>query len=327
MRIYKEQNISVSSNPYMEDAMRIIGTNAFRRLGYKTQVFVNDYGDHYRTRLTHSMEVGILAKEIASRVSANEDLCFALGISHDIGHPPLGHIGENIINKVLSDYSDKKFNHNYHGFFILTKMETISPMFDGLNLTIEFLESMAKHNGAKRLIEDNNEYVINYFKKHNLDLSQELSANGKIAAIADDITYICHDIEDGIKANFLTQEQIYEYLDFLPIKNCSVRSMITMLKQHFVTDLIQNNLSFSKECFNIMKNLREFLFDNLYLSSKIADLFSEKQRRLESELKKYLTRQSDLPKEWILFIENNDINFADGVCYYLACMTDRYLYK
>ncbi len=201
------------------DRDRIINSSAFRRLQYKTQVFVNYQGDHYRTRLTHSLEVAQTARWIAGALKVNKDLAEIVSLAHDLGHPPFGHAGEDALNDAMKKVSREiGFSHNEHTLKIITKLESYFIEFDGLNLSWEVLEGVVKHNGPvflKKLLfrnpnKHNNNYIEKYNLMHDLDLERFASLEAQISGIADDITYNNHDIEDGLRAGLFEIDQLLE---------------------------------------------------------------------------------------------------------------------
>lgn len=193
---------------YARDRDRIIHSSAFRRLKHKTQVFVYHEGDHYRTRLTHSIEVAQVARTIARALGLDEDLCEALALAHDLGHTPFGHAGERELNRLMAEYGG--FDHNAQSLRIVTRLERHYAEFDGLNLTWETLEGLVKHNGPLVTREGDPagawrerglpEAIIEYSHGHDLELWSYPSAEAQVAAISDDIAYNAHDIDDGLRA-------------------------------------------------------------------------------------------------------------------------------
>ncbi len=221
-RLYREPE-SNTRTVFQRDRDRIIHSTAFRRLEYKTQVFVNHEGDHYRTRLTHSLEVSQMARGISRSLALNEDLAEALALAHDLGHTPFGHSGEDALAEVMEPYGG--FDHNGHTLRIVTSLEQRYAAFDGLNLTWETLEGIAKHNGP--LIKKSPTSILNkligrepkdglpralkeYNEKHDLELETYASAEAQVASLADDIAYSNHDIDDGLRAGLLKIEQLDE---------------------------------------------------------------------------------------------------------------------
>ena len=190
-------------SPFQRDRDRIIHATAFRRLQYKTQVFVYHEGDHFRTRLTHSIEVAQIARSIARQLALDEDLAEALSLAHDLGHPPFGHAGEDALNAAMKPHGG--FDHNAQSLKAVTLLETRYGGFDGLNLTWETLEGLAKHNGPLRRPAP---YIAEYDARHPLDLATHASAEAQVAAISDDIAYNNHDLDDGLRARLFTLEEV-----------------------------------------------------------------------------------------------------------------------
>ena len=190
---------SATRSPWQRDRDRIIHSTAFRRLQYKTQVFVNHEGDFYRTRLTHSLEVAQIARSVARELALNEDLAETLALAHDLGHPPFGHAGEDALAAAMKPFGG--FDHNAQSLRVVTLLETRYAAFDGLNLTWETLEGLAKHNGPLRKPPH---YVADYSARHDLELLTFASAEAQVAALADDIAYHSHDLDDGWRAALFT---------------------------------------------------------------------------------------------------------------------------
>ena len=209
-RLYPESE-SKTRDCFQRDRDRIIHSTAFRRLEYKTQVFVNHEGDHYRTRLTHTLEVSQIARTIARCLGLNEDLAEALALAHDLGHPPFGHAGENTLAELMRPYNG--FDHNAQTLSVITRLERRYPNFDGLNLSWETLEGTVKHNGpvievnaAKKLPREIEEYNL----KNDLMLDTYASGEAQVAALADDIAYNNHDIDDGLRAKLFEIEALFD---------------------------------------------------------------------------------------------------------------------
>lgn len=201
-RLYPEAGGDLRS-PFQRDRDRIIHATAFRRLQYKTQVFIYHEGDHFRTRLTHSIEVAQIARSIARLLALDEDLAEALALAHDLGHPPFGHAGEDALNAAMKPYGG--FDHNAQSLKAVTLLEARYGGFDGLNLTWETLEGLAKHNGPLRRPAP---YIAEYDARHPLDLGNHASAEAQVAALADDIAYNNHDLDDGLRARLFTLEEV-----------------------------------------------------------------------------------------------------------------------
>ncbi|MCF6195615.1 MAG: dNTP triphosphohydrolase, partial [Emcibacter sp.] len=198
-------------SPFQRDRDRIIHSGAFRRLIHKTQVFVYHEGDYYRTRLTHSIEVAQIARSIAIVLGLNDEIAESLALVHDFGHTPFGHSGEEAMNAVMTPYQG--FDHNAQSLRVVTKLEQRYGGFDGLNLTWEVLEGLAKHNGPlceKGQFDGLNVNLRTYNDLHDLELHTFASAEAQVAAVSDDVAYNNHDIADGIRAGLLTMEQLEE---------------------------------------------------------------------------------------------------------------------
>ena len=207
---------SKTRSPFRRDCDRVIHSTAFRRLKHKTQVFVFHEGDHYRTRLTHSLEVAQIARALARQLGLDEDLTETLALAHDLGHPPFGHAGERALDKCLKAYGG--FDHNAQTLRVLTALEHRYPEFDGLNLTWESLEGIVKHNGplAERSGDPAGRYIesgvpagiSDYNRKYDLELSSFASLEAQVAAFADDIAYDAHDIDDGLRAGLFEVDDL-----------------------------------------------------------------------------------------------------------------------
>ena len=227
-RIVKELESSIRS-PYQRDRDRIIHSSSFRRLKHKTQVFVNTVGDHYRTRLTHSMEVSQIARTIARHLSLNEDLSETLSLSHDLGHTPFGHAGEEVLCECMNKYGG--FDHNIQTLRIVTVLEKKYYKFNGLNLTIETLDGLIKHNGPVNNINDHKKIIPENLFYNKIKFNNYPSLEAQVASISDDIAYNNHDLEDGLRAALFT---IQSFNTILPIKS-------------LITKHLKNNKKYRKE--------------------------------------------------------------------------------
>ncbi len=203
---------------FQRDRDRIIHSNAFRKLEYKTQVFINYEHDYYRTRLTHSLEVAQIARSIARRLGLYEDITECIALAHDLGHPPFGHTGEDALKKSVQDLnldSEKyEFDHNVQAIRILTYLEQKHADFDGMNLSWEVIEGVAKHNGPllgrNAVSHTNNQLLLEYNEKYDLKLEEFSSVEAQVASIADDIAYGVHDLDDALRANLVTVEDLLD---------------------------------------------------------------------------------------------------------------------
>ena len=289
-RIFKE-SLSKYRSPFQRDRDRIIHSASFRRLKHKTQVFVNTEGDHYRTRITHSMEVAQIARSIARYLNLNEDLAETLSLAHDLGHTPFGHAGEDSLDECMEEYGG--FDHNLQTLRIVMFLENKYLRFSGLNLSIETLEGLLKHNGP---VDDldlvDNLIGIKKFKNM-IKFETYPSLEAQISAISDDIAYNNHDIQDGIKANLFKLEELVEINFFRDIykkyknkinkKNYKIATyqIIRDSIDLMIKDLINNtkkNLSYNK-----IKSLK----DINKTSFLIVD-FSDKIKRSENEIRFFL---------------------------------------
>jgi len=350
-RIYKEIENSIRS-PYQRDRDRIIHSSSFRRLKHKTQVFVNTEGDHYRTRLTHSMEVSQISRTLARFLGLNEDLTETLSLSHDLGHTPFGHAGEDILSECMNNHGG--FNHNIQTLRIVTFLENKYYRFYGLNLTIETLDGLIKHNGPiKNIIPYKNILQKNLFnKRFAFNLFPSLEA--QVASISDDIAYNNHDLEDGLRAGLFTINKIttIPYLSKLikkhhknikyfrkeTIVNQIVRDLINLMVNDVVNTTKKNLkkinprsiydiykqdhliVDFSDKMKKIDKQIKDFLKHNMYNHKKVV-VNTNKGKKIIEDLFKYLLKN---PKKYIsldlLKAEKKERVIAD----YIAGMTDRF---
>lgn len=226
-RLHEEPE-SKTRTPYERDRDRIVHSSAFRRLRGKTQVFVAHEGDHYRTRLTHSLEVAQIARSVARVMGLDDDLAETLGIAHDLGHPPFGHTGEDVLDACMEGYQG--FDHNAQTLRVLTKLERKYPLFDGLNLTWETLEGVVKHNGPLirygQKFEDLPIAIQEYNNTHDLELDSWPSLEAQVAAHADDIAYNNHDIDDGLRAGLFSLTELREEVPMVE------RVLLTVERDH-----------------------------------------------------------------------------------------------
>ena len=289
-RIYKE-SISKYRSPFQRDRDRIIHSASFRRLKHKTQVFVNTEGDHYRTRITHSIEVAQIARSIARYLNLNEDLAETLSLAHDLGHTPFGHAGEDALNDCMNSHGG--FDHNLQTLRIVMFLENKYLKFKGLNLTIETLEGLLKHNGPVNDLDlVNNLIGIKKFKNRiNFNTYPPLEA--QISAISDDIAYNNHDIQDGIKANLFKLEELIEINFFKDIYR-KYKSKINKNNYKITTyQIIRDSIDLMiKDLIkNTMKNLKKNkikTFKDIDKTHFIIVDFSDKIKSSESEIKLFL---------------------------------------
>ena len=304
-RIFKE-SLSKYRSPFQRDRDRIIHSASFRRLKHKTQVFVNTEGDHYRTRITHSMEVAQIARSIARYLNLNEDLAETLSLAHDLGHTPFGHAGEDSLDECMDDYGG--FDHNLQTLRIVMFLENKYLKFSGLNLSIETLEGLLKHNGPVNDLDlvDSLIGIKNF--KNMINFNTYPSLEAQISAISDDIAYNNHDIQDGIKANLFKLEELVEinfyrdiykkYKNKINIKNYKIvtyqiiRDSIDLM----IKDLIYNTKK------NLINNKIKSLKDINKTSFLIVD-FSDKIKNSENEIRYFL--RSKMYNNRNVLVKNN----------------------
>ena len=297
-RFFKEKK-SILRSPYQRDRDRIVHSTAFRRLKHKTQVFVNTTGDHYRTRITHSLEVAQISRTLAKYFKLNEDLCETLSLAHDLGHTPFGHAGEEALNECTIGCGG--FDHNIQTIRIVTLLENRYYNFKGLNLTFETLDGLIKHNGPiKDLSKFNNIMGENFFKKK-FNLKNSPSLEAQIASISDDIAYNSHDLEDGIRAGLIKLEDL-KNLPFLNLilkkhnKNFNKYPQDLVLRQiirEIINEMVKDIIINIKR--NIKKNKVTNIFD-VYKSKYPIVCFTNKMKLFDIEIKKFLMRKMYLHK-------------------------------
>jgi len=291
-RIYNEPENSIRS-PYQRDRDRIIHSSSFRRLKHKTQVFVNTEGDHYRTRLTHSMEVSQIARTLARSLGLNEDLCETLSLSHDLGHTPFGHAGEEVLNQCMGRYGG--FDHNIQTLRVVTSIENKYYKFCGLNLTIETLDGLIKHNGpVKNLVQYktilkkdlfSNKIVFNAFP----------SLEAQVAAIADDIAYNNHDLEDGLRAGLFTIKKISSITYVSKLINKHVKNIKNFRREIIINQIVRDliNLMVLDVINTTNKNLKRSnpqLINDIYKQDRLIVDFSDKMKMIDKQIKDFLKR-------------------------------------
>ena len=289
-RIYKE-SLSKYRSPFQRDRDRIIHSASFRRLKHKTQVFVNTEGDHYRTRLTHSMEVSQIARSIARYLNLNEDLAESLSLAHDLGHTPFGHAGEDSLNECMANYGG--FDHNLQTLRIIMFLENKYLKFTGLNLSIETLEGLLKHNGPV----DDLDLVDNLIDirkfKNMINFNTFPFIEAQISAISDDIAYNNHDIQDGINANLFKLEELVEISFFKDIykkyRNKINKQNYKIATYQIIRDsidlMIKDLINNTKK--NLISNNIKTLKDINKTSSLMVD-FSDKIKNSENEIRYFL---------------------------------------
>ena len=352
---------SATRTPFQRDRDRIIHSTAFRRLKQKTQVFVAHEGDHFRTRLTHSLEVAQIARSIARTLGLDEDLAEALALAHDMGHPPFGHAGEDQLDECMAAYEG--FDHNAQTLRIVTKLEVRYPTFEGLNLTWELLEGLVKHNGPMVTEDTPLESMPAAFRDYanfmDLEPHQYAGPEAQVAALSDDIAYNNHDIDDGIAAGLFTIDDLMD----LPIVGDEFRSVklefphlsdrmvsyeaVRRLIGLWVNDLVEETrrrakqyapqsaaevramevplVAFSDGLESRQRALRAFLHERMYKHYTVNRMRSKAKRMLAELFEIFLTEPDTLPPPWRQdATQASEARRARIVCDYIAGMTDSY---
>jgi len=292
-RLFKE-NKKDPRTPFQRDRDRVIHSASFRRLKHKTQVFVNTEGDHYRTRLTHSMEVSQISRTIARALNLNEDLCETLSLAHDMGHTPFGHVGENVLNDCM--YKHGGFDHNIQTLRIVTLIEEKYYGFKGLNLTLETLDGLIKHNGPVfNIIKLNKILKLNTFK-NKINFSRAPHLESQVSSISDDIAYNNHDIEDGIRANLFSLNEIIEIPFFRKIFNRHKKNIKKYRKELIISQLIREsiNLMVKDIIENSRRNITKYKIkslNNIYICNKPIVCFSNKMKETDKQIKIFLNHK------------------------------------
>ena len=291
-RIYKEPEHSIRS-PYQRDRDRIIHSSSFRRLKHKTQVFVNTEGDHYRTRLTHSMEVSQIARTLSRSLGLNEDLSETLSLSHDLGHTPFGHAGEEVLNQCMGKYGG--FDHNIQTLRIVTSIENKYYKFCGLNLTIETLDGLIKHNGpVKNLVQYKTILKKNLFS-NKIVFNAFPSLEAQVAAISDDIAYNNHDLEDGLRAGLFTIKKISSITYVSKLINKHVKNIKNFRREIIINQIVRDliNLMVLDVINTTNKNLKRSnpqLINDIYKQDRLIVDFSDKMKMIDKQIKDFLKR-------------------------------------
>ena len=322
-RLHHEPEAPTRS-PWQRDRDRVIHSSAFRKLQYKTQVFVNHEGDFFRTRLTHSIEVSQVARSVARELGLDEDLTEALALAHDLGHPPFGHAGEDALNIAMKPFGG--FDHNAQSLRVVTLLESRYAGWDGLNLTWETLEGLVKHNGPLR---NPPAYIADYNDRHKLDLNTYAAAEAQVAAMADDIAYLSHDLDDGLRARLFTTEE----LSHLPIvgpalvaaRMSSLDVPPPRLRHETIRRAKAPVVAFSPPVAEANQAIKDFLRSRMYRHWRVNRM-TAKARRLTEELFRLLhAAPTMLPDDWRARAgEPGTQRAAMIVGDYVAGMTDRY---
>jgi dGTPase len=348
---------------YQRDRGRIIHSSAFRRLTYKTQVFVYHEGDHYRTRLTHSLEVAQIARTVASALALEEDLAEAIALAHDLGHTPFGHAGEEALDEALA--GNGGFDHNAQSLRVVTRLESRYASFEGLNLAWETLEGLVKHNGPlldasgaptpRYQAKGVSRAILNYDALHPLLLHSHASLEGQIAALADDIAYNNHDLDDGLRAGLVPLAKIREvplvarYIDVVEARHGTLAdtSLIYEVNRRLISEMVHDLVretgdrllrlapqspedirlagfpvaGFSEALTRELAELRDFLLREFYLNPRITAIMDGARKIVRDLYAYFLSHPEKLPESWRLAAAQGEKERVIGD--FVAGMTDR----
>jgi dGTPase len=350
-RFYNE-SLSMLRTPYQRDRDRVIHSTAFRRLKHKTQVFVNTAGDHFRTRMTHSLEVAQIARTLAKHFNLNEDLCETLSLAHDLGHTPFGHAGEESLNECMSDYGG--FDHNLQTLRIVTLLENKYYHFKGLNLTYETIDGLVKHNGPISDTSEIKKFLGDKFLKGKIKFNLNSSLEAQIAAISDDIAYNSHDLEDGLRANLYKIEDlqkipvlsdiIHKHKKYIKQKGVDlvIRQIVREIINAMVKDIILNTeknikhrkiksisdvlkcnekIVYFSDIMNLFDlNIKSFLKEKMYFSKDVYRNTNKGKKIIKFLFDKIRKK----PKKFINKNMQNSNHIERSISDYIAGMTDRY---
>ncbi|WP_102110085.1 deoxyguanosinetriphosphate triphosphohydrolase [Oceaniglobus roseus] len=354
-RLHPEEE-STFRSCFQRDRDRIIHASAFRRLKHKTQVFIEHEGDYFRTRLTHSIEVAQVARTIAGVLGLNAELTEAIALAHDLGHPPFGHTGEEALQALMAPYGG--FDHNAQAIRIVTSLERHYADFDGLNLTWETLEGIAKHNGP--VTGDIPYALADYNARHDLELYTYAGAEAQVAALADDIAYNNHDLHDGLRAELFDTDELarmplldrcfgevdarYPGLNYYRRRHEALRRFFGLLVEDVIgqararlAELAPDSaqavreagrpvVRFSDAVWTDLKVIRQFLFDRMYRAAPVVVMRREVTQKIEDLFPLFMERTDLLPKQWRKDVAEarDETALARIVADYIAGMTDRF---
>ncbi len=354
-RLYSEEE-SAFRSPFQRDRDRIIHASAFRRLKHKTQVFIEHEGDYFRTRLTHSIEVAQVARTVAAALDLNVELTEAVALAHDLGHTPFGHTGEEALDALMQPYGG--FDHNAQALHIVTNLERHYAEWDGLNLTWESLEGIAKHNGP--VTGDIPYALAAYNARHDLELNTHASAEAQAAALADDIAYNNHDLHDGLRAELFSTDELaelpilcncfarvdakYPDLNYYRRRHEALRRFFGVLVEDVIT-VSRRNLAelspasvhdvrhagrmmvqFSAELWADLKVIRQFLFKKMYRAPAVVEMRVVVTKMIDDLFPFFMENTDELPKQWRKDVADapDETALARIVADYIAGMTDRF---
>ncbi|MEY1555837.1 deoxyguanosinetriphosphate triphosphohydrolase [Yoonia sp. R2331] len=354
-RLYAEEESNFRS-PFQRDRDRIIHASAFRRLKHKTQVFIEHEGDYFRTRLTHSIEVAQVARTVAAALDLNVELTEAVALAHDLGHTPFGHTGEEALDRLMQPFGG--FDHNAQALRIVTDLERHYAEWDGLNLTWETLEGIAKHNGP--VIGDIPWALAAYNTRHDLELHTHASAEAQVAALADDIAYNNHDLHDGLRAElfstdelaelpvlkdcFARVDKLYPGLNYYRRRHEALRRFFGVLVEDVIVvsrrNLAEANpasvadvrhagrmmVQFTPALWEDLKVIRRFLFERMYRAPAVVEMRVAVTKMIDELFPFFLSNPSELPKQWRKDVQEvaDMEGLARIVADYIAGMTDRF---
>ena len=346
---------------FQRDRDRIIHSSAFRRLKHKTQVFVEHEGDFFRTRLTHSIEVAQVARTMSNALGLNTDLTEAVALAHDLGHTPFGHTGEDALHELMAPYGG--FDHNAQALHIVSSLERHYAEFDGLNLTWDTLEGIAKHNGPLLPLAEGEDLPVTlaeYNARHDLELHTHASGEAQVAALSDDIAYNNHDLQDGLRAGLFTEAEIaelaligpaYAEVDRLYPGLDAYRRRHEALRRVFgymVSDVIDTSrarleaaapdgpqairdlgrpvIAFSDDMWVQLREIRSFLFRRMYRAPSVMEIRTKVTQVVYDLFPLFMATPLLLPERWHAEIAaaEDETALARLVCDYIAGMTDRY---
>ena len=350
-RFFKEKKTLLRSD-FQRDRDRIIHSTAFRRLKHKTQVFINTSGDHFRTRITHSLEVAQIARTLSKFFNLNEDLCETLSLAHDLGHTPFGHAGEDALNECMRNFGG--FDHNIQTIRTILFLENRYYEFKGLNLTIETLDGLLKHNGPIKNLKKYDKILGKNYLKIRIKFSLSPSLEAQIASISDDIAYNSHDLEDGLKSNLFNIKDL-KNIPILKniilkhqkkIKKFSLDLVIRQIIREIINEMVKDIIKTTK------KNIKKYNVSNLndvYKSKYPIVAFSKKMKLFDKKIKDFLRKKmyyhknvksntnegkkiinklflsiKKNPARYINVSKYDKSNIARSICDFIAGMTDRY---
>ena len=350
-RFFKEKKTPLRSD-FQRDRDRIIHSTAFRRLKHNTQVFINTSGDHFRTRITHSLEVAQIARTLSKFFNLNEDLCETLSLAHDLGHTPFGHAGEDALNECMRNFGG--FDHNIQTIRIILFLENRYYEFKGLNLTIETLDGLLKHNGPIKNLKKYDKILGKNYFKNRIKFSLSPSLEAQIASISDDIAYNSHDLEDGLKSNLFNIKDL-KNIPILKniilkhqkkIKKFSLDLVIRQIIREIINEMVKDIIKTTK------KNIKKYNVSNLndvYKSKYPIVAFSKKMKLFDKKIKVFLRKKmyyhknvksntnegkkiiyklflsiKKNPARYINVSKYDKSNIARSICDFIAGMTDRY---